>query len=57
MDELLHARVEQLRTIYERVEDIGKGLAHGRRVARDIQTLLADLRDMIAVAEREHAEF
>ena len=57
MDELLHARVEQLKRIEERLDDIATGLAHGRRIARDLRQLIHDLRDMIATAEREHAEF
>ena len=57
-DELLHARVEQLRRIEETLDAIDKALAAGKPgVASAVRQLLFDLRDMIAKAEREHAEF
>ena len=55
-DELLHARVEQLRRIEERLDDIAKKLPH-QSVMLDLYQLRCDLRDMIAAAERDHAEF
>lgn len=56
MDELLHSRVEQLKRIEERLDEIAKKLPH-QSVMLDIYQLRCDLRDMIAAAEREHAEF
>ena len=57
MDELLHSRVEQLKKIEERLDAIDKSLAMGQSVITAVRFLIFDLRDVIAAAEREHAEF
>jgi len=57
VDELLHSRIEQLKKIEERLDAIDKSLAMGQSVITAVRFLIFDLRDMIAAAEREHAEF
>ena len=56
MDELLYSRVKQLKEIEDRLYDLAKKLPH-QSVMLDLYQLRCDLRDMIAAAEREHAEF
>lgn len=57
MDELLHSRVEQLREILERVQDIRRVTLLGTPAFTEVNSLIHDLHDMIAAAEREHAKF
>lgn len=64
MDELLYARVTQLKQIEERLDAILNYLSDGGwclprtlEAEKRFRALHFDLRDMIAAAEREHAEF
>lgn len=57
MDELLHSRVEQLKVIEERLDRIDNQLAAGTLSQNAVRLLIFEVRDMIAAAEREHAEF
>lgn len=61
-DELLHARVEQLKGIDEQLEQIGKRLSRSATLIaqdaeHDIQLLRNELADMIRLAEEEHTHF
>lgn len=57
MDELLHSRVEQLKVIEERLDRIQKSLEIKSGPMLAVLALQLDVRDMVAAAEREHANF
>lgn len=56
-DELLHSRVEQLKQIEERLDALRLVHPSDSFTGKTLRQLLHDLRDMIAKAEAEHANF
>jgi len=59
MDELLESRVEQLKQIDDGLERM---IARGHdndvfQLLKQLSSLRGDIKDMIAEAERQHAEF